>query len=207
MEAASRPSVSGQHPWRDVLDATFRPGSRQHRAADRLLTLRQSSREDLAAWSGLSGASISNLVNTLGRAGFDVHRWSTHRRVQFRILGYRRPPRRRGDVDERPVPAPDTPEKARRTDPRLMSLTERIGTPVRYLGDDRGMAVVEVSGCGTFTGQLLGPVLPVSLITGEATLQRITLDRGAIDLDIGDRAHRARLRLDLHRVPQESEGR
>jgi hypothetical protein len=203
-DPAPRPELAGPHPWGDLLDAVFRPGTKQHRAADRLLTLRQSGREELAAWACLSGASVSNLVNILGRAGFDIQRWAGHdRRVQFRVLGHEPcGPEGPSDVEE-PLPDPDA-TKVAGTDPRLLLLAERIGARVRYLGDDNGIVSVEVDGQETVCGRLLGPVLPVSVITGAATLQRITLDRGAIDLEMGDRTHRVRLRLYLRAAPRAS---
>jgi hypothetical protein len=137
------------------------------------------------------------LVNTLGRAGFDIDRRAGRdRRVHFRVLGHRSG-RTEGPTD---VVDPTRNIDATRvigTDPRLIRLAERIGTRVRYLGDDNGMVSVEVDGQERVCGRLLGPVLPVSVITGVATLQRITLDRGAIDLEMGDRTHRVRLRLEL----------
>jgi hypothetical protein len=188
-----------------VLDTVFRPGTKQHRAADRLLTLRQSTREELAAWSGLPGASVSNLINTLARAGFDIHRWASRdRKAHFRVLGHKLPTQCGPDMDREAVDEAGVLTTAPRTDPRLILLAERFGAQVRYVGDDGGLAVVEVDGYGTLRGRLLGPVLPVSVIAGTATLQRIALDRGVIDLEIGDRTHRVRLRLNLHEAPEVS---
>jgi hypothetical protein len=206
MYAAPCPEYFGSHPWRDPLDALFRPGTKQHRAADRLLTLRQSTRGELAAWSGLRGASVSNLINILVREGFDIHRWAGHdRRAHFRVLGHKPSLQCGPDMDRKPVGEAGVCTKTPRTDPRLLRLAERIGAQVRYVGDDAGLAVVEVEGHGTFRGRLLGPVLPVSVIAGTATLQRIKLDRGIVDLDMGDRTHRVRLRLDLHEAPRSFE--
>jgi hypothetical protein len=206
MDAAPCPELFGSHPWRDVLDALFRPGTKQHRAADRLLSLRQSTREELAAWSGLPGASVSNLINILAREGFDIHRWAGHdRKAHFRVLGHMPSPRCGPELDPEPVGEAGVSTKTPRTDPRVFLLAERIGSQVRYVGDDAGLAVVELEGHGTFRGRLLGPVLPVSVIAGTATLQRITLDRGTVDLEMGDRTHRVRLRLDLHEEPRASE--
>jgi hypothetical protein len=190
----------GSHPWGEVLDSVFRPGTKQHRAADRLLDLRQATREELARWSNLSGSSISNLINTMTRAGFVINRWTGHdRRAHFHVLRHHTS----GSVqagEEDPAHVPDAVATASPSDPRIALIPDRTGARVRYLGHREGLAFVEIEGQGQLPGRFLGPVIPVSLLNGVATLHRMTLDRGAIDLEIGDRLHRTRLRLDLRDV-------
>jgi len=189
----------GSHPWGEVLDSVFRPGTKQHRAADRLLDVRRASREELAHWANLSGASISNMVNALTRAGFVIHRRTHDRRAHFHVLCHRAP-ESVGAGEEDRANVPDTVVNVSRSDPRIALIPDRTGARVRYLGHKEGLAFVEIEGQGQLIGRFLGPVIPVSLLNGLATLHRMTLDRGAIDLEIGDRIHRTRLRLDLRDV-------
>jgi hypothetical protein len=81
--------------------------------------------------------------------------------------------------------------------PRVVLLPDRTGARVRYLGQQGGLAAIEIDGQGPLRGRFQGPLIPVSVLDGVATLRRMTIDRGAIDLEIGDAIHSVRLRLDL----------